>query len=110
MGVEDKARVGSELDALTVDATVDLNGIRKLLNDSYFFNSELERIEKEIKALSLSGDDGGEGGFEGEEFVDVTLDVPKIITSADNLDELIRKLESLKAQLDEGLTLKITWR
>ena len=108
LGAEDKARLGAELDALTVEASADLNGIRKLLNDNYFFDSELARIENEIKILSDPGGDGGDPG--DENIVDITLDAPKFITSADNLDVLIQKLESLKAQLEEGLTLKITWR
>lgn len=110
LGAEDKTRVGVELDALKVEASMDLNGIDKLLNDSYYFNNELERIEKEIIALVEPGGGGGSGEPRGEDVVDVTMDAPKMITSAESLNELIQKLESLKAQLKEGLIIKITWR
>ena len=110
LGAEDRAHVGAELDALTVEASIDLNGIRKLLNDSYFFDSELARIEQEIIDLSDPGEGGGGEKPGGEEVVSITLEVPKLIKSADNLDALIQKLELLKVQLQEGLTIKITWR
>lgn len=110
LGAEDKSRIGGALDALTVEATTDLNGIRKLLNDSYLFNSELERIGQEIKRLAApkDGEEAEEPG--GEKTVTVTLVVPTYVTSPESLDVLIRQLEELKAQLKEGMTLTIRWR
>jgi len=109
LGTEDKARLGGELDALNIEAIADLNGIKKLLNDRYYFASEISRIEKEIKTQTETGgggiDDNGEMGF-----VDVVLDVPRIVTSFDVLSDLIQKLEELKTQLEEGKQIKITLR
>jgi hypothetical protein len=110
LGAEDKARIGAELDSLKVQASMDINGIEKLLRDSYYFANELERIEKEIGTLAEPGDAGDEGEPGGDSVVGVTLDAPRMITSAESLNEFIQKLESLKTQLKEGLIIKITWR
>jgi hypothetical protein len=112
LGTADKARVGANMDGLKVIAENNLDGIRKLLNDDYFFASEMDRLEKEIKTLAQFDGGSEEGGGESgdDSVVDVTLDVPKLITSAESLNDLIQKLESLKSQIQDGLTIKITWR
>ena len=107
LGTDEKARLGAELDALIVEATCDLNGIKKLINDGYYFASVIDRIEAEIKTLA---GDGGGGGGDGPGFFDVVLEVPRLVTTADGLDDLIQKLQDLKIQLQEGSAIKITWR
>jgi len=108
LGTDDKVRLVAELETLTVDAGNDLNGIKKLINDGYLFASELSRIEKEIKGLAEKFGEEDENG--DTSVVDVTLDAPKLVSSANALNDLIQKLQELKTQLEEGIIIKITWR
>lgn len=108
LGTDDKVRLVAELETLTVDAGNDLNGIKKLINDGYLFASELSRIEKEIEALAEKFGEEDQNG--DTSVVDVTLDAPKLVSSADALNDLIQKLQELKTQLEEGIIIKITWR
>lgn len=111
LGTDDKARLGAEMDALTVNVDADLNGIKKLLNDSYLFNSEVERINKEIKKLaeeSIKESGGSDGG--APQMSEVALNAPTIIQSVDILNDFIQQLEALKATLAEGKPIKIIWR
>jgi hypothetical protein len=109
LGTEDKTRLAGEIDKLAVTADANLNGIQKLLNDSFYFSNEIARLIKEIQTLAREKGDEDDGDNETE-VIDVTLDAPTIIQSADTLDDLIRQLEALKTSLDQGKSIKITWR
>jgi Family of unknown function (DUF6079) len=108
LGTDDKVRLVAELESLRVDVGNDLNGIKKLINDGYLFSNELSRIEKEIKTLAEKVGKKGENG--DTDIVDVTLEVPKLVSSVNALNALIQKLQELKTQLEDGFTIKITWR
>lgn len=110
LSTEDKARLGSELDAITIEAYADLNGLKKLINEAFSISSEISRIEKEILELAAKEEGGGDGGGGDTDIIDVALDAPTLIASADVLDTLIQKLEELKGQLREGKQIKITWK
>jgi hypothetical protein len=109
LGTEDKARLGEELDAITVKADGDLNGLKKLINDDYFVSSEISRIENEIKNLAAAREDD-ESGNGDNQLIEVSIDVPTIVASTDVLTDLIQRLEDLKNQLQEGKSIKINWR
>ena len=67
-------------------------------------------MKKKSSCWPNRGGGSEDDGSESDGVVDITLDAPKRITSAESINELIQKLESLKAQLKEGLIIQITWR
>ena len=102
---EDRTRLGQELEALGYETEATLAGIRGLMNDRYAVDSELRRIEDEIRRLATPpapepGDD--------VEVVEIVL--PRGEITAEDLDAVIRALENLKPKLEEGTEICVTWK
>jgi len=105
LGVDDKNRLGAELVALTLTATDDLAGLRKLINDQLFLEKKLKQIEAEIKKLVE------EAPPEGDEHTFIEeIAVPKSFSSLAELNDFITTLEQLRDKLTDGVTLIIKWK
>lgn len=102
LGTEDKNRLGSELDELKVEAKLDLDGLRQLINNDYDLNNQLRRFESEIIELAKIPSD--------EEIQEVIIPLPRGDLTTTVVEELVAKLQEVRAMLDDGKRVKITWR
>jgi len=100
LGTDDKSRLGAELDALKVLSVTDLVGLQELVNSRYVLQDRLGYIESEIQELAYP---------KLIDEVEVSLNAPRFVTSWEEIEALISRLEELKTQLAEGITLRITW-
>ena len=109
IGEEDKNRLGAELNDLEVSATDDLAGIKKLINYQYVISNKLKRIETEIKELAKDQEEEEEPGKE-DGFVVKTINLPKQLSSTDEIVAVIKQLEEFRTELEKGLKIKIIWQ
>ncbi len=113
---EDKERLGRKMDEIEIEDQSDLDGIKKLITDYIYIDTEIGRIEEEIKKLYREGepkDPGGNGNDDSggtPEGKEITLPAPGIITDPAILEKLIADLGKFVDQVKEGATLKIEWR
>ncbi len=110
LGEEDKNRLGAELDGLEVSAATDLDGIKKIINDQFAINTELKRIEEEIRNLAEQQVPSGGENDDREPDKVKTISLPRQITSPEQMDSIINQLEQARQALVEGLKITITWQ
>ena len=110
LGEDDRIRMGDHLDALYVEASTDLKGIQKIINDRYRLTQKLKDIEKEIHFLAQKDEGQEEGAGEPRELLVDFSELPALISGPDEIDEIIAKLEALKAKLDPYTTIRMNWK
>ncbi len=106
LSAEDKNRLGEAMDGWTIRSEKDLNGLKKVINEAYCLNGKISETESEIKTLAEKNKIPGGGGVPAE----IILETPAVITSPGELDELIKRLEDLKNQLESGKIIRMVWR
>jgi hypothetical protein len=94
LGQDDRVRLAGELDALRVEATQDLAGLKQLINNRYALDSELQRIRQEIQALLSGG--GGPKVLEKD-----MSGLPRVLTAPEQVDLITAELEKAKDALVE---------
>jgi len=106
LGGDDQERFAAQLDALQIQVTSTLDGIRTCLDARYLLQQRLAEIAQEIKRMMdeqakplIDVDFGGEDRGADQELVLCTdFHFPVEIASPEQLDRLIERLTALKAQ------------
>lgn len=102
---EEQGNVLSDLDGLAIYVAHDLAGLKQLLARDYDINTSLSAIkgtiqrkgqERRLQRLQEERDQSGE---KGPARLKRSIPIPASITTAAQLDELIRQLQEIKAQL-----------
>ena len=114
---DEQSQVLNQVEGITVESTDDLAGIKKLLNQSFVARSQVDAIRDGIiktareRQLARLTEERKEAKKAGQTRLSRSVNVPATITSAADLDELIRSLQALKAELavysDIEVTIKI---
>ena len=117
LGRDEQSQVLNQLDGITVEATEDLSGIKKLLNQSFTVRSQIDAIREGIiktareRQLARLEEERKEAKKAGQTKLSRSVNIPATINSAADLEELIRSLQALKAELavynDIEVTIKI---
>lgn len=103
---EERGSTLSQLDALELSATEDLAGLRKLLARDYDISSTIDNLRRSIQRQGQERlrqrieEDRADKGKTGPAKLEQAISVPPIMTSAADLDQLILKLNEIKAQLE----------
>ena len=114
---DEQSQVLNELDGVTVEATEDLAGIKKLLNQSFVINSQIEAIRDGItktaheRQLARFAEEREKAKKAGQDKLTRSVSIPATINSTADLEELIHSLQAIKAELavcsDIEVTIKI---
>ena len=88
-----------------VEAKPDLDGLKRLINNDFDLNNQLRRIESEIIELANIP-----SSKEDEEIQEVIIPMPRGDLTITIVEELVAKLQEVRAMLDDGKRVKITWR
>jgi hypothetical protein len=102
---EEQGNALNRLDGLALDATEDLSGLKKLLARDYDINSTLEELKRSIQRQGQERQrhrlEKGTGGIGEQKAGKLTqaITVPLRLTSADDIDALIRQLQEIKSRL-----------
>jgi len=114
---EEQSQVLNQLDGITLEATEDLAGIKKLLNQSFVIRSQVDAIRDGIiktareRQLARLEEERKKAQKSGKTRLTRSVSIPASINSAAGLEELIRSLQALKAEMavysDIEVTIKI---
>lgn len=106
LGTEQQDAFSARLDKLKITVSEDLDGIRKLLNHQFTISTELERVKAEIRELTKPKDNGGTK----KPSMEMTISLPKEISSVEEVDAAIGELEKVRVQLTEYEKVTIKWQ
>jgi hypothetical protein len=102
---EERGNAVNRLDCLTLGATQDLVGLKKVLSRDYDINSTLEELKRSIQRQGQERlrqrieEERAKAGNNGPTKLSKSLLVPVKLTSAADIDSLIQQLYEIKAQL-----------
>jgi len=102
IGGPEQERFAAELDALQVAVEPTLDGIHQCLNARYPLQQRVTIIQKKMMELAAERDESAGGGEqETSTWVENEFTLPYQVTSADELDALIQKLQELKTRFKD---------
>lgn len=107
LGQDDQNAFSNRFDHLTISATPDLAGLRKLLAHQYTLSNELKRLQNEIRECAKPKPVPADAIR--EESVEVILTLPAELTSPEQLDQLIADIEKLKPKFQQYVRIKLRW-
>lgn len=102
---EERGNAVNRLDCLTLGATQDLVGLKKVLARDYDINSTLEELKRSIQRQGLERlrqrmeEERAKAGKNGPTKLSKSILVPVKLTSAADINSLIQQLHEIKAQL-----------
>lgn len=102
---EERGNAVNRLDSLTLAATQDLVGLKRLLARDYDINSTLEDLKRSIQRQGQERlrqrmeEERAKTGEKGSAKLSKSISVPEKMTSAADIDALIQQLHEIKAQL-----------
>jgi len=106
IGEDERISFGERLDRLEVSCSPDIQGLKELIGDQLYLSGELSSVESELKKRGAELQKG-----EIAETREYTFSyLPKEITSFQDIDEIIKRLQELKSLLKRGVKLKINWK
>lgn len=110
---EERGNAVNRVDGLALAATPDLAGLKKLLARDYDINGTLEELKRSIQRQGRDRwrqrQEEENAGVEEPEYTrfSTSLEVPRKINSAADLDLLIRQFQAIKAQLGAHTEVEI---
>jgi hypothetical protein len=114
---EEQSQSLARVDELVINATQDLNGLKKLLSQEYVITSRLSQLKKQIEQLGRERqlqrieEEKAKAKKAGQTKLTRKVGVPSAVTSAAQLEQIIQQLQSLRAELvlysDIELTIHI---
>jgi hypothetical protein len=113
--VEERGNAANRLDGLTLAATQDLAGLKKLLAQDFDINSTLDELKRSIqrqgqeRARQRMEEARAKTGAKGPSKFTKSIAVPVTMTSAAGLDALIQQLHEVKAQLGLYEEIEVTF-
>ncbi len=102
---EERGNAVSRLDGLTLEATPDLAGLKKLLARDYDINGTLEELRRSIqrqgqeRVRQRMEEERAKSGEEGPSKLTWKVAVPAKLTTAADIDAVIQQLHEIKAQV-----------
>jgi hypothetical protein len=102
---EEQSQTLAELDALAMDASWDLAGLKQLLTREYEIQSRAGELRMRVERLAHERqlerlkEEKERAVREGKQKIARSLAVPARVTKAAELDDLIQRLQSLRAEL-----------
>jgi len=104
LGAEDQARLATELEKLQICKADDLTSFKKLINDKYTLDVELQRIERKIQEIITQQ-------RKGRSILEKDLShLPQVISAINQLETIIKELETLKKDLEEYEEIILKWK
>jgi hypothetical protein len=116
---DDKNWINSEVEKLAMQTSQDLSGLNRLLAHDYDLNFRLRELEKQVATRADQSRKAREqvppgvtGGPAEErlEPADLTIAVPPVLESVEQLEGLIKQLQQLRARLIARQPVRITWK
>lgn len=114
---DEQSQVLNQIDGFTIESAEDLAGIKKLLNQSFDVQTQIADIRAGIlktareRQISRIEEERQEAKKDGQTKLSRSVLIPATISSAGDLEELIRSLQALKAEMavysDIEVTIKI---
>jgi Chromosome segregation ATPases len=114
LGRDEQSQVLSQVEEINVEFTEDLVGIKKLLNQSFVVRSQIDDIRARIiktaneRQISRLEEERREVKKAGLTKLSRSVKIPATISSAADLEELIRSLQDLKAELAVYSDIEVT--
>lgn len=111
---DEQSQVLNRLEGITVESTEDLAGIKDLLNQSFSMRSQMDAIREGIvktareRQLARLEEERREAKKSGHSRLSRHVNVPATIKSAADLEELIRTLQALRAELATYSDIEVT--
>jgi hypothetical protein len=102
---EEQSQILAQLEALAIDVTKDLAGLKQLLGQEYTIQSRVSDIRKRIeevgheRQLARLKEEKEQAAREGRSRITRSLNIPTRVTSSSQLDALIQQLQTLKTEL-----------
>jgi hypothetical protein len=97
------------MDALKIDVSRDIDGLKRLVNHEYTIKNTFDNCGKEIQRIIEEKKKSEDP--ERQEFTEARVDpLPPEVTSIDEIDDIIRKLQEIKQQLQFYKRIKIHWK
>lgn len=114
---EEQAQILAQLEALEIEVTKDLAGLKQLLGQEYTIQSRVGSIRKKIeevgheRQLARLKEEKEQAAREGRSRITRSLNIPTRVTNSSQLDTLIQQLQTLKTELalynDIEVTIKL---
>lgn len=114
---DEQLAVLNQLDGITIEASDDLAGLKKLLNQSFVIRSQIDAIRDGIvkrareRQMVRLEEERKEAKKAGQTKLSRSVSIPAAVISAAQLEELIRELQAIKNELavynDIEVTIKI---
>jgi len=111
---EEQANVLSQLEALIINVSDDLQGLKKLISQEFVSHCRLRDLKERIikqgqqRLLRRIEEEKEKAKQGGKSKITRSVRLPSSVTSADQLDVLIRQLQDLKNELTLYNEIKIT--
>jgi len=102
---EEQSQEYSKLDELTIDVKEELNGLKTILNQEYAISTLVAQIRQGVEKLSRERQlesleqERERARKEGREIITRTIKVPNNITSKEQIDTLVQRLQALQREL-----------
>jgi hypothetical protein len=102
---EEQSQILAQLEALSIDVTKDLAGLKQLLGQEYTIQSRVSNIRKRIeevgreRQLARLKEEKEQAVREGRSRITRALNFPTRVTNSSQLDVLIQQLQTLKTEL-----------
>jgi Family of unknown function (DUF6079) len=112
---EERGNSVNRLDGLTLDATQDLSGLKKLLARDYDINSTIEELKRSIQRQGQERlrkrmeEERAKSGEKGPSKLTRKVAVPAKITTAADIDAVIQQLHEIKAQVGLYSEIEVTF-
>ena len=105
---EEQSQSLAQLEGLALAVSEDLSGMKKLLSQEYTIKHQLGELKRQIMELGRQRQLERLKELKDGEKIKRTMRVPLHLTSAEQLDELIRQLQALKSELALHADIEIT--
>nr|WP_263326060.1 BREX system P-loop protein BrxC [Neobacillus sp. Marseille-Q6967] len=102
---EEQSTMLNQVECLQIEATFDIFGLKKFMNQEYVINSMVNELKEKIKRLGQQRHlqrveaEKERARSEGKEKFTEAFKIPSALTATDQLDDLILRLQELKKQL-----------
>ena len=112
---EERGNAVNQLDGLTLDATPDLAGLKKLLARDYDINSTLEELKRSIQRQGQERrrqrleEERAKIGEKDPTKLSKSIALPTKMTSAADIDALIQQLHAIKAEFGIYAEIEVTF-
>jgi hypothetical protein len=113
---EQKSRFFGALEVLTIEASEDLGGLKKLLSQDFVIASKVSELKKEIESFGREvrrrrlEEEKEEAEKLGKKTLSRIIEIPASVTNVAELDDIIQELQSLKAELSISSDIAVTIR